>query len=367
MIDYTPIKATFYPVRTGSAYVVRYGRTKKSYKTKSFRAGEEVSRDDFIKKWNTNLEKREPHSVAHLSKKQISEIQYCYQKLDGIEISLSEIVDVYIKKYRPISNKLKLSDGLKHCEHYWRKTRHNREESIINARNSVFNRFIRQMNDCTLNEISAANIEKFIFQNENVADATRRNYLRNLNNFFSTLMKIGYMGDNPCAGLNLGKQKKKEKNFYKPWELWLFLHTCLKHQKYELLFASLFSAFSGMRLRETTRVSWKQIGIKTIWSLGHFHIRPEDEKTSKRKKVIITDVFRAWFSAACVNGYEIPNDKSQKISSAIAITKHGQKIRQLCCELPLPSKLRFRRIQNGIRQAFAAHHFSHRDNIYELS
>ena len=138
----TPVRACYVTYRNGKAYIVRYGKKANgNWVTNSYKAGEEAERDMWIKGHNANLDKNNPHTLSKFSKKQISEIQHVYAKLDEYGIGLTEVVDGFIERTSPISLRTKLSEALKVFERVQRFEKV-KEKTISNARHSVYNRFI---------------------------------------------------------------------------------------------------------------------------------------------------------------------------------------------------------------------------------
>ncbi len=87
--DFLKIRATYYDLHNKKYgkkyYVVRIGKKygSKSYKTKSFKEGEETERDLYIQNWNDALEKRDSSTLGMLSAIQLAKLNLCLKKLEG--------------------------------------------------------------------------------------------------------------------------------------------------------------------------------------------------------------------------------------------------------------------------------------------
>ena len=159
---YTPVRARYVTYRNGKAYMVRYGKKANgNWVTNSYKAGEEAERDMWIKDHNANLDKNNPHTLSKFSKKQISEIQHVYAKLDEYGIGLTEAVDGFIERTSPISLRTKLSEALKVFERVQRFEKV-KEKTISNARHSVYNRFIRTLKDKPVGLVTKEDIREFL-------------------------------------------------------------------------------------------------------------------------------------------------------------------------------------------------------------
>ena len=354
---YIPIKATYYIKRNASgnpSYVVRYERhrvIKGKFTTKSFPEGEELRRDQFIAEWNSALAKNNSSELADLSSLQRSEIQVALKKLDGTGVSILQAVDYYLKMKNPVSSNMKISEAVEIFLNNL-KAKKVGKNYLEDQQHSFLKPFQKYFRNKKITEISRRDMQKYLLANKNWSDNNRIIHRRHLSAFFNNLIKDEVLSLNPTQGVIL-PEVVVEKKFYSPVVVWLFLHTSLRLKKYKTLAAHALAAFGGCRLREATRIKFDQINGN-----GRIEIQMLQSKTRTRRILWNDQVLSQWFKM-------IPEEKKiGSICTEYSTTQDPQNVKKHMRE---HDGFEFDDVQNGFRQAFAAHYYKKYSDIRTLS
>jgi site-specific recombinase XerC len=361
--NFLKIRATYYDLHNKKYgkkyYVVRIGKKydSKSYKTKSFKEGEETERDLYIQNWNDALEKGDSSTLGMLSAIQLAKLNLCLKKLEGTGIELETCVDFYLKHNNTVNAQTKFLEAID----YWEKLRTERGDlprSISDAKLTTLRPFSKFVKNRPIGSITKTEVRNFLFSKTSWSINTKKLHRRNLSAFFNLLRKNGFANLNPASEIELPKTAAKEKVFYQPWEVWLYLDTCLQNKKFSLLGGAAIAAFFGGRLRETTRVSWDQVDFDSK-RITYFAAQA---KTRTRRILYRTKVGFSWIQLAK------EKNKKSNITSLHASEKIAPKIKKAISrwvKLKWPNSSNneyFRKWhqealdhQNYLRQAFEAH------------
>jgi len=360
--DFFKIPATYYVKhnkRTGKkAYVIRIGKrygsspSKIRYVTKTIKEGEEVDRDLFIQTWNEALEKEDSSTLGMMSAVQLAKLNLCLKKLEGTGIELETCVDFYLKHNNTVNAQTKFLEAVE----YWERLRTERGDlprSVSDAKLTTLRPFSKFVKNRPIGSVTKTEIRKFLMSKASWSVNTRKLHRRNLSAFFNLLRKNGFANLNPAAEIELPKAAPKEKVFYQPWEVWLYLDTCLQNKKFTLLGGAAIAAFFGGRLRETTRVSWDQVNFEAK-RITYFAAQA---KTRTRRILYRTKVGFAWIRLAKENNRErniTSQHASQKIAPEIkkAISRWAKSSGKKAIAKWQGVDLHH---QNYLRQAFEAH------------
>lgn len=360
--DFFKIPATYYVKRykrTGKkAYVIRIGKrydsspNKIRYVTKTIKEGEEVDRDLFIQTWNEALEKEDSSTLGMMSAVQLAKLNLCLKKLEGTGIDLETCVDFYLKHNNTVNAQTKFLEAID----YWEKLRTERGDlprSISDAKLTTLRPFSKFIKNRPIGSVTKAEVRKFLMSKASWSVNTKKLHRRNLSAFFNLLRKNGFANLNPASEIELPKTAAKEKVFYQPWEVWLYLDTCLQNKKFTLLGGAAIAAFFGGRLRETTRVSWDQVNFEAK-RITYFAAQA---KTRTRRILYRTKVGFSWIKLAK------ENNRKSNITSLHASEKIAPEIKQAISRWAKSSGKKAiakwqgedLHHQNYLRQAFEAH------------
>ncbi|MDC0266673.1 hypothetical protein OAK83_01675 [bacterium] len=353
---YLPIKATFYTRKraTRNTYIVRYQRHRvehSKYSSKSFREGEEHLRDKFISDWNTALLKNNESELSLLTALQKSEINVALKKLEDTGVSILDCVDFYLKINNPVSTKMKISEAVEIFLNNL-KLKKVGKTYISDQIHSFLNPFQRYFKNRKILDVSRRDMQKYLFSNKNWSDNNRIIHKRHLSAFFNNLIKDEVLALNPTKGIIL-PEGSKEKRFYPPHLIWLFLHTCLELKKYKTLAAHVLCAFGGLRLRESTRINFDQIDGQ-----GRVEVYVGQSKTRNRRILWKDGLINFWLK-------QIPEEKrTGLIANPTSILIGAREVKN---HIRDKLKIDFENIQNGFRQAFAAHFYKKYGDLRTLS
>ena len=354
---YIPIKASYYVKRRSNgytSYVVRFERHRaisSKYTTKSFAVGEEHRRDKFICDWNTALEKNNSSNLAELSSLQRSEIQVALKKLDGTGVSILEAVEYFIKMKNPASTNMKISEA---AEIFLNNLRARKvgKNYLEDQKHSFLKPFQNYFRNKKITEISRRDMQKYLLANKKWSDNNRIIHRRHLSAFFNNLIKDEVLSLNPTQGIIL-PEAVVEKKFYSPTVVWLFLHSCYLLKKWKTLAAHALVAFGGCRLREATRIKFEQIKGD-----GRIEVEVKQAKTRVRRILWSSDVLKDWLNL-------IPKEKrTGKICTEYSIEHDPANVKRFMRD---EFGLAFDDIQNGFRQAFAAHFYANTKDTRTLA
>jgi hypothetical protein len=350
--SYMPMLATgCYPVRGGACWAIKIGkRPTEKGKRQRYKSHTEKTREAaeaFIQRWNKDIREKDPVSLNELTRKQKAEIIYSLERLDEIGVSLRHAIDTYIEKTNPISLKMRISACYEKFEEIQRSEKVDKEN--INHPRSIFKRLIKFLKDKPIGLVTKKDIREFL-NSGNCSETTKKSYLRNLNVFFNKLKREGLSADNPCDGIKISSVTKISKG-YEAWELYVFLNECLEQKKWRTLTAFVFTAFFGLRLKESTGLLWEN--MPDIESKdGFIDVQVEIAKTKRRRTLYVSGAGKTWLNLIPVEVRKGP------LALMHSVQDEANKIRKIC-------KNKYPHFTLGInqaRQAFAANHFAkHRD------
>ena len=356
---FTPIKATFFkqsdPRRPNQPprFVVRYGKRLDKpglYVTKSYKTGEELERDKWIRDWNESLDKADQTNLNTMSAVDKAQLNVCLKKLDGTGVSILDCVDYYLTHNPVNSSKLSIVEAINIIKR-WRIEVKNHPISGVNGDIMTtlrpFSNFVKNKQ---LRSITQQDCHNFLFSNKGWTIATMHAHKRNLSAFFGHLAKNNYPTINPAKRVELPDNVSKgPKVFYHAYEVWLFLDLCLSLNKHKLLASSILSAFCGGRMRESTRIKFNQIK----WTQGLMVYYANQSKTKQRRCLYGNDVGMEWLRLV-----KRKND-DQVISSNYSIRKTLTELKKKVAHFIETRGGKASQGQNLLRQAFEAHAYYH--------
>lgn len=342
-----PIKATIYQKKNRSgtvSFVVRHGKNPSGgYRVKVFGPNEEQQAKDFLEEWNRRLA-AEVGSLHLLEEVHQHEIRLALKKLDGTGAGILQAVEFFLRNTNLKHPRIPFSIGVDHFISSLKERKRSAEYiSSINA--TTLKPFQLHIKDKLLSEITKENLRLFLTRKRKWSAYTQHSHRRNLSTYFNYLVREGFLISNPCENIILPRQVKKRVDFWKPHEVFIQLQYCLEKQEYKTLAAIVLSAFIGPRLREASRIKWKQVA-----DLSNIEVLPAQAKTFKRRLINVSKTASFWLSLIPENFRE----PESTISSLSSITNTAKNIKGVLQRKGLIE----RRIQNGFRQAFAAHHYA---------
>lgn len=358
-LPFTPIKASFFkqsdPRRPNQPprFVVRYGKRLDKpglYVTKSYKTGEELERDQWIRDWNESFDKADQSNLDTMSAVDRAQLNVCLKKLDGTGVSILECVDYYLTHNPVNSSKLSIEEAINIIKR-WRIEVKNHPISGVNSDIMTtlrpFSNFVKNKQ---LRSITQQDCHNFLFSNKRWGVATMHAHKRNLSAFFGHLAKNNYPTVNPAKKVELPDNVSNgPKVFYHAYEVWLFLDLCLFNNEHKLLGSSILSAFCGGRMRESTRIRFNQIK----WTQGLMVYYADQAKTKQRRCLYGNDVGLQWLTLV-----KRKND-DQIISSKYAVKKKLTDLNKKLADFIENRGKKVTQGQNLLRQAFEAHAFYH--------
>lgn len=342
-----PIKATIYQKKNRSgtvSFVVRHGKNPSGgYRVKVFGPNEEQQAKDFLEEWNRRLA-AEVGSLHLLEEVHQHEIRLALKKLDGTGVGILQAVDFFLRNTNLKHPRIPFSIGVDHFISSLKERKRSAEYiSSINA--TTLKPFQIYIKDKLLSAITKENVRAFLKGKRKWSAYTQHSHRRNLSTYFNYLVREGFLISNPCENIILPRQVKKRVDFWKPHEVFIQLQYCLDKQEFKTLAAIILSAFIGPRLREASRIKWNQVA-----GLSNVEVLPAQAKTFKRRLINVSKTASFWLSLIP----ETLREPESTISSLSSITNTSKNIKGVLQRKGLLE----RRIQNGFRQAFAAHHYA---------
>ena len=341
-----PTKATIYRKKNRSgttSFVVRHSKKPSGgYSVKVFGPQEEQQAKDFQEEWNRRIA-AEVGDLNLLEEVHQHEIRLALKKLDGSGVGILQAVESFLKSSNLKHPRISFSIGVEHFISSL-KERNRSTQYIASINSTTLKPFQIHIKDKLLSEITKENVRTFLKGKRKWSAFTQHSHRRNLSTFFNYLMREGFLLSNPCENIILPRQVKRRVDFWKPHEVFIQLQYCLEKQEFKTLAAIVLSAFIGPRLREASRLKWKQ-----ITNLSNLEVLPAQAKTFKRRLINVSKTASFWLSLIPENH----RNPDSPISSQSSITNTAKSIKRVL----LRKGLIERRIQNGFRQAFAAHHY----------
>ena len=324
--------------------MVRHGKNPNGgFRVKVFGPNEEQQAKDFLEEWNRRLA-AEVGSLHLLEEVHQHEIRLALKKLDGTGVGILQAVELFLRNTNLKHPRIPFSIGVDHFISSLKERKRSAEYiSSINA--TTLKPFQLHIKDKLLSEITKENVRVFLKGKRKWSAYTQHSHRRNLSTYFNYLVREGFLISNPCENIILPRQVKKRVDFWKPHEVFIQLQYCLEKQEYKTLAAIVLSAFIGPRLREASRIKWKQVA-----DLSNIEVLPAQAKTFKRRLINVSKTASFWLSLIP----ESFREPESTISSLSSITNTAKNIKGVLQRKGLIE----RRIQNGFRQAFAAHHYA---------
>lgn len=342
-----PITASLYRKKNRSgttSFVVRYGKTPKgTYRVKIFSPSQEQQARGFLEEWNRRRA-TETGSLSLLEEVHQQEIRLALQKLEGTGTGVLQAVEFYLKNTRIKHTNIPFSIG---AEAFLKSLNERKRspEYISSIKSTTIKPFQEHIQNVNISEITEEHVRSFILTNKSWSPFTQHSHRRNLSTLFNHLISEGYLISNPCRGIILPRQIKTKVNFWKPHEVYLQLQYSLEAKEYPTLAAMVLAAFVGPRLREASKIKWEQVK-----NLAEVEILPAQAKTFRRRLVNVSRTAAFWLSL-------IPKSKKRPDSQLCSLSSITTTIKRIKRTLENQGLLE-RRIQNGFRQAFAAHHYA---------
>jgi len=346
-----PIKATLYRKknRSGStSWAVRHGKDQDGrYQVKVFSPGQEPQARSFMEEWNRQMA-AEDGNLHLLEEVHQHEIRLALKKLRGTGVGILKAVEFFLTHTTIKHSNVPFSTGVDNFL-VSLKERQRSQEYIASIYSTTIKPFELHIKNKIITDITNQDVKTFLKSKKNWSTYTQHSHRRNLSTLFNYLIKEGYLNSNPSTGITLPRQVKSKVDFWKPHEVFVQMQSCLENKEFKALAAIVLAAFVGPRLREASKIKWQQIS-----DLNAVEVLPSQAKTYKRRNINISKTASFWLSL-------IPpeiRDPNSRICSAGDITSVIKKLKKF---LELQGHLE-RRIQNGFRQAFAAHHYAkHKD------
>lgn len=302
--------------------------------------------ENFLKKANRDLELKrlgyEKQFGSLLDNK--NEIIFCMERLERMNVSLTEVVQFY-EKFGDCSNgDISIQDSIQLFRVEKEKTGKSRiyVDKSIHSYLSPFSKYVGE--DTLVSEITVNQIEDYVYKRrKNVAPRTKVNLINQLSVLFNFLIKKGHLRFNPASDLERPKVLKKKPNVIKIGDLRRLLDKGLRDQKFEEVTLMLLQCFCGVRPYESGRMVWGDID----WKRKVVQVRSEVSKMSSHRICDIPPNCFEYLRIIRENLYIRARDKDRRI---IKNFEHRMRKFRGELELELPT--------NILRHSFGSYHYA---------
>jgi integrase len=229
---------------------------------------------------NGLIEERKKHGteVFSLSHNQLSEARAVFQRLAEYDITLTAVVDHWIKFQAPLTVERSFSD----LETEFLASRQNLgcKQKTQTQYKSYLKVICEEFGASKVARITQAEIEDWLAESE-WAPRTRKNYLVTLVTFFEWARARGYVVVNPAERIPKPILDDRPPGVLSPKQA-IKLLTCAKEKDPELVPSIAIQLFAGLRRSEVAALDWSEI------DLGEKHLEVKAAKAKTRQRRLVT-------------------------------------------------------------------------------
>jgi integrase len=261
----------------------------------------------------------------------------CQQRLEGVNASLTEAVNFFLKHAKPVGGKIGLADAI--IELLNSKQKSGKRESYIKILGWVLNAFAREHPGMSVNDFTRHDVEKWLDGIENLT--TRRNRIRDLSILFEFCRRRGYCGSNPLQNIERPIVSNKRPEIFTIKEVVALLTTAEIHPELEMVPTIAIGLFAGLRMNEIKQLDWHAVNFE-------HHIIDVDEsvaKTRQQRNVDLSEHLVEWL---------MPHAKTEGRIIPIGFRDKMVRLRELAGITKWPD--------NGLRHSFGSYHVAHYQN-----
>jgi len=316
-----------------------------SRKSRRFKTKEEA--DNFVLKKEievTNFGRK----AASLKQREIGEVLYAIEKLEGYGVTLRDVLDDYIVRHEEIKTSMLISDAIYDFLSL-KKSKELSEVYLADLR-ARCNCFGRDYGDKTLAEIDVPTVESWL-EGLKVTALTRNNYRRVLSVFFTWGLKRGYCTGNPALDAEPAKEVNERVKIFDPGELRVMLNLAPTN----LLPFLAIGAFAGLRTSELSRLRWEDVDfLKKRIDVG-----AEIAKGAANRYVPMKDVLIEWIQPIAKAAGDVAPINVEKKLTAFR--------RKLEVKDTKNNRPGVAWKQNGLRHSFASYALAESDNAAQVA
>lgn len=288
---------------------------------------------------------KQSESFADLSELARASLRVTLEKLKPYDVTLPEVADFYIKYAKPPGGKITIQEGMDLFEQAKRR-KNLSEKYITTAARCFFAPFRDAFRNSLVNDISPAQAEKYLHQNEEWSGTTRNTHNRHLRTFYSFLIKRGHATMNPFTSIEFANEPNTARQkIMTPDAVKTLLQYALDRNRYHRECACMALVFfCGVRVDEVERLDWSQITLEG----DEPTVAIEESKEGQRRVNTIPSNAREWLRLCRREGRVAPTDYAQRM----------KRLRKRA-NIDYP--------QNAARHCFASYHIAYHRNAAETS
>jgi len=275
---------------------------------------------------------------------QKNEILFCLEKIEELDVSLTEVVQFYEKFGECSKGDISIEDSIKLFRKEKEKTGKSKIylDKSIHSYLSPFSIHVRR--ETLVSEINEKMIEDYVYKTrKNVSPRTKVNLINQLSILFNFLIKKGHLKFNPTKNIERPKVLKKKPTIIKVGDLRKLLDGGLKEEKFEEVTILVLQCFCGVRSYESGRMVWGDID----WNRKVVQVRSEVSKMSSHRICEIPPNCFEFLQIVRENLFIRVKDKDRRI---IKNFEHRMRKFRGGLGIDLPT--------NILRHSFGSYHFS---------
>lgn len=294
----------------------------------------------FAEEWNKNLQDNNAEGFAELNEVTRKEFMLALAKLKRVGAGILEAVDFYIKHARPTAGPMKVSKVID--EFLAAKEKAGKSAKyLLSCRKTYYGPFQKAFPSINAGDITTGMVETYLDKNPNWSPATRKSHITYLATLFNFAIKRGWATLNPTRNIERPKVTNQGAKAISPDSAYALLLRAEADKKWDEIVSMSLVFFCGVRVEETSRLSWAKINLLTKRVVVDW----KDSKVGKRRVNDIPENAFQWLQLAKDNGGNPLNNKTFE-----------QRLKRLrrAAKIDYP--------QNAMRHSFCAYHIAFHKN-----
>jgi len=302
---------------------------------------------EFKQKVDTQLAtKASPTVLADLSQAEKYDILAATELLKPYNASVRETVDFFIKHNAANRIVLTVEEALEAWKAEKSKLRMSQKYQNSAVRN-FFRPFVKKFKKRKLHEISAKEIENYIFKHRTWSGQTKASHIGYIRTFFNYFIKQGNISLNPATNIAKPKVVKDEPRLLSISDTTRMLDFALANGFKEECAAMVLVLFCAIRVDEVDRLTWDSID----WEKSKVTVQGKQSKKGHRRTNPIPANALRWLESCT------PDDKLSRIGPSDYI----QRMKRLRSKIKENYK-DFNYPQNAMRHSFSGYHLAKHEN-----
>ena len=282
------------------------------------------------------LTARRNHGAQAFALTEVQRLQAveAFSKLKGSGVSLAEVVDFYLKRFKPKAGPVPVGQVID--ELLKKKIQNNNKPRYIQTLKCILGIFRRSFGDKPICELEPVEIDNWL-NTLDIVLVTRNNYLRILSVLFKFALNRGYCGENIISKIDRAIIDTPPPGILTVEQASRILAVASADPEQGLLPGITIGLFAGLRSSELKQIKWEEINLST----GNIEVTAEKSKSRRRRLVTVSPNLLAWLKPfANEHGLVLPPNWYRRL----------RRLKKLANIQDWPD--------NAMRHSFASYHYA---------